>query len=81
MNNNLSRIGSHDSFVKRKAVLSRLRGRFWKEVKNDILQYLNSIDCKRSKIQVRLLTRQEQFVLTTIQEMKYSLVKMLVSNV
>ena len=29
LNNNRSRIGSHDSFVKTKAVLSRLRGRFW----------------------------------------------------
>ena len=39
----------------------------WRKIQ--VLQYL------------KLLTRQEQFVLTKIKEMKYSFVKMLVRNV
>ena len=117
-----SRIGSHDSFVKTKAVLLRLRGRFWNitfmmlylnvfylptlkkvvgqyKMGNEvkfwftqmtfynicillIIRQANDVEEYPGPTQyLKLLTRHEQFVLTTIKQMKYSLVKMLVSIV
>ena len=43
-----------------------------------IIRQVNDVEALKY---LKSLTRQEQFVLTTAKEMKYSLVKMLVSNV
>ena len=91
-----SRIGYHDNLVKTKDILSSFKDHFWSVMlmmfylnvfylpvlKQVVGQYKLCNDVMLWFSQMIFYKQQEQYVLTTYsQEMKYSLVKMLVSNV